>query len=127
MIYGIGQDIVENARIKRVLDLYGQCFIDRVLSKSEQLVYAKQKNKVHHYIAKRFAAKEAFSKACGIGFQSPILMPRISVLNTPSGKPEFVFDATILEFLEKRKINGIHVSLSDEINTSTALVILESN
>jgi holo-[acyl-carrier protein] synthase len=126
MIYGIGQDIVENSRIKRVLDIYGQHFIDKVLSKSEQLVYIKRKNKVE-YIAKRFAAKEAFSKACGMGFRAPILMPRISVLNTPSGKPEFVFDATIFEFLEKRKINGFHVSLSDEVNTSTALVILESD
>ncbi len=126
MIYGIGQDIVENSRISSLLDLYGQHFIDRVLSKSEQLVYTKRKHKVQ-YIAKRFAAKEAFSKACGMGFRNPILMPKISVLNTPSGKPEFVFDVTILEFLEKHKINGFHVSLSDEINTSTALVILESN
>ncbi len=126
MIYGIGQDIVDNARISRVLDLYGQRFIDRVLSKSEQIVYAKRKNKVQ-YIAKRFAAKEAFSKACGTGFRSPILMHRISVLSTPLGKPEFVFDANIIKFLEKHKINGFHVSLSDEVHASTALVILESN
>lgn len=126
MIYGIGQDIVENSRISRVLDLYGQHFIDKVLSKSEQLIYVKQKNKVQ-YIAKRFAAKEAFSKACGMGFRNPILMPRISVLNAPSGKPEFVFDATIIEFLKEYNINGFHVSLSDEVNTSTALVVLESN
>ena len=125
MIYGIGQDIVENSRISRVLDLYGQRFIDKVLSKSEQLVYATRKNKVQ-YIAKRFAAKEAFSKACGIGFRKPILMPRISVLNTMSGKPEFVFDATITLFLEEKKITSWHVSLSDEVNTSTALVILET-
>jgi holo-[acyl-carrier protein] synthase len=126
MIYGIGQDIVENARIKRVLDLYGERFINKVLSKSEQLVYAKRKNKVQ-YIAKRFAAKEAFSKACGMGFRNPILMPRISVLNEISGKPIFVFDETINRWLKERKINGFHVSLSDEVNTSTALVILETN
>ena len=126
MIYGIGQDIVENRRISRVVDLYGQRFIDKVLSKSEQLVYAQRKNKIQ-YIAKRFAAKEAFAKACGTGIRNPILMPRISVLNTPSGKPEFVFDKSIIAFLKEHKINGFHVSLSDEVNTSTALVILESN
>ena len=126
MIYGIGQDIVENKRLARVFGLYGQRFVDKVLSPAEQEVYSRRKKKIQ-YIAKRFAAKEAFSKACGMGFHTPILMPRISVLNAPSGKPIFVFDNTITEWLATRKINGFHVSLSDEINTSTAFVILEVN
>ena len=125
MIYGIGQDIVENARIERVLELYGQRFIDKVLSKSEQLVLARRKNKVN-YIAKRFAAKEAFSKACGTGFRNPILMPRISVLNAVSGKPQFEFDETIRLWLKRKQITRFHVTLSDEISTSTAFVILET-
>lgn len=126
MIYGIGQDIVENKRIARVFDLYGQRFLDKVLSIAEQEVFLRRKNKIQ-YIAKRFAAKEAFSKACGMGFRNPILMPRISILNAPSGKPIFVFDETITAWLNERAISGFHVSLSDEIATSTAFVILETN
>ncbi len=125
MIYAIGHDIVENTRIARMLEDYEQKFIDKVLSTSEQIIYRQRNDKVK-YLAKRFAAKEAFAKACGTGLRSPILMPNISIVNNELGKPAFDFDISIKEWLMNKKIAYSHLSLSDETSISSAFVILET-
>lgn len=124
MIFAIGHDIVENERIARLLDAYGQQFIDKILSNTEQMALFSRQNKAR-FIAKRFAAKEAFAKACGTGLRSPILMPQISVTNDALGKPSFVFTPAINQWLHAHQIIHCHLSLSDEINLSSAFVILE--
>ncbi len=124
MIFAIGHDIVQNDRIKRLYDLYGEQFIKRILSDDEQNIL-KNHNAKSYFIAKRFAAKEAFAKACGIGFRAPILMPDITVINDEMGKPVFNFNYAITKWLKERNILNCHVSLSDELNMSSAVVILE--
>jgi holo-[acyl-carrier protein] synthase len=123
-IYSIGHDIVENKRISVLIERYGRRFIDKVLSISEKEVFAGKTDKTK-FIAKRFAAKEAFAKACGIGLRDPILMPKISISNNDLGKPYFVLDSKIIDYLDKQGIGTCHLSLSDEINLSSAFVVLE--
>ena len=126
MIYAIGHDLIENKRIAQLIEAHGQRFIDKMLSKHEQIIFNQHKNQVN-YLAKRFAAKEAFAKACGTGIRTPILMPNISVLNDELGKPYFVFDDAIDFWLLMRKINRCHISLSDDELISSAFVVLETD
>ncbi len=123
-IYSIGHDIVENKRIGALLEKYGLRFINKVLSISEKEVLEKKTDKVK-FVAKRFAAKEAFAKACGTGLRAPILMPRISICNDALGKPYFVLDSIILNYLKTCNIGEFHLSISDEVMLSSAFVVLE--
>lgn len=125
MIYGIGHDIVENNRIANLLELYGQRFINKVLSPIEQDIFKQQKYNIN-YVAKRFAAKESFAKACGTGLRTPIFMPSISILNNELGKPYFTFNENINFWLIMHKITTCHISISDEESISSAFVILET-
>jgi holo-[acyl-carrier protein] synthase len=78
------------------------------------------------FVAKRFAAKEAFAKACGTGLRAPILLSNISVENDDLGKPYFVFAPPLQNWLDAKGIVKYHLSLSDERSLSSAFVILES-
>lgn len=124
MIFAIGHDIVEISRIETLLNKYGTAFLNKVLSSTEIAIY-QDGNKNSNYLAKRFAAKEAFAKACGTGLRSPILLPNISVINDSLGKPEFNFNQEIQNWLNNKNIISCHLSLSDETNLATAFVILE--
>jgi holo-[acyl-carrier protein] synthase len=124
MIFGIGHDIVEIDRIKKLLDQYGDVFIKKILSLDEIDIYINS-NKDVHYLAKRFAAKEAFAKACGTGLRYPILLPSISIINDSLGKPEFKFNSDIMSWLTQYDINHHHLSISDEKTMASAFVILE--
>lgn len=125
MIYSIGHDIVDNRRFSHLLDRYEQKIIDRILSPVEKQVFAQKSHNKANYLAKRFAAKEAFAKACKTGLVDPILMPKISIINQASGQPVFQFNATIQKWLEQHQITNCHLSLSDESNYSSAFVVLE--
>ena len=125
MIYGIGHDIIENKRIDTLIETHGQRFLNKILTQQEQNIYLHHANKIN-YIAKRFAAKEAFAKACGTGLRSPILMHNISVLNNELGKPYFVFNENINLWLIMRKITNCHISISDDELVSSAFVVLET-
>ncbi|MFN8769606.1 MAG: holo-ACP synthase [Neisseriaceae bacterium] len=125
MIYGIGHDLVANYRIENLFDQYGQKLVNKLLTKHEQLLYVNCKTKTK-FLAKRFAAKEAFSKACGTGLCFPILLKNISILNNSMGKPVFYFEKELQKWLDKQSITQYHVSLTDEIDYSSAFVILES-
>lgn len=125
MIIGIGHDVVQNIRIKKLLEQYEEKLIQKILSATEQEILLTKSNKIN-YIAKRFAAKEAFAKACGTGLRSPILMPSISIINNHLGKPRLIFNQAITDWLNANKITECHLSLSDEIDFSSAFVILET-
>lgn len=125
MIYAIGHDIVENTRITQLLERAGEKFIQRILTKPEQELMHLRKDKVK-FLAKRFAAKEAFAKACGTGLRAPILLLNISVLNDELGKPYFVLSTSVQEWLQQHKISKYHLSISDEKSLSSAVVIFES-
>jgi holo-[acyl-carrier protein] synthase len=128
MIFGIGHDIVENQRIGLLVANYGQRFINKVLSNLEQDELLKRNVNPKRqilYIAKRFAAKEAFAKACGIGIRPPILMPNISIINDALGKPSFIFATNIQQWLRNQGIANSMVSMTDEKTISSAFVVLE--
>lgn len=123
-IYSIGHDIVENQRISYLFEKYSERFINKILSDVEKQFLVNKTDKAR-FIAKRFAAKEALAKACGIGIRNPVLMPKISIYNDSQGKPYFVLDKTIQDYLVNLGVNYYHLSISDEINLSSAFVILE--
>lgn len=124
MIFAIGHDIVEIKRIEELYTKYGNAFLNKILSEDEKIIYANN-NKNSNYLAKRFAAKEAFAKACGTGLRPPILLPGISILNNEHGKPYFKFNVEIDSWLANNKIKTCHLSLSDEKILASAFVILE--
>ena len=122
-ILGIGVDIVENLRIKKSLKSKG--FISRVFTEDEILQSKKFRNKTNYY-AKRFAAKEAFSKSIGTGFRYNLNFKDINVTNNNLGKPSFEVTATIKSIIKKQfKISSFDffLSISDEKKYSIAYVI----
>jgi holo-[acyl-carrier protein] synthase len=124
VIYGVGTDVVEIARIENALARFGERFARRILSESE---FNRFKN--HRlpaaYLAKRFAAKEAFAKALGTGIHAPANWQGVWVKNLPSGQPVLQFSDSLSQFLSRRGVSKAHVSLSDERGVAFATVILE--
>ena len=124
MIFGIGTDIVA---VKRMDDLhvrYGGKLAERVLAPEEWGDYAEATNK-EHFLAKRFAAKEAFAKAVGTGMRSPVSFTTISVVHDKQGKPGFVYSPELGAWIKSHGINSMHLSLSDEQEYVVAFVVAE--
>ena len=124
MIYGIGTDLVEIQRIERALERFGERFARRILCEPE-LGRFRRHRKPAAYLAKRFAAKEAFTKALGTGILAPANWHGVWVVNSRSGKPLLEFSDQLQELLKQRKILRSHVSLTDERDMAAATVILE--
>ncbi|TMH44356.1 MAG: holo-ACP synthase [Betaproteobacteria bacterium] len=124
MIYGVGTDVVEIGRIAAALKRYGERFAQRVLCLSELERFHKHRLPAN-YLAKRFAAKEAFSKALGTGIKAPANWHGVWVRNLASGQPVLEFSEALDALLKKRGITSAHVSLSDEKGLAFATVILE--
>ncbi len=124
MIYGIGTDIVEIGRIARLLEKYGERFAQRVLTRSEREDYVGVRHGAA-FIAKNFAAKEAFAKAVGSGFRYPVILSHISVTHDHRGKPELRFHPVLELYLQEREIVRHHLSVSDEKGLACAMVVLE--
>ena len=124
-IIGIGVDIVNNNRLKKLIK--NKSFIKRVFTNYEQKSSCSLKNKLNYY-SKRFAAKEAFSKALGTGFRNGLNFKDISIINDKFGKTFIKKSNKINNFMKKKfktkKIN-IFLSISDEKKHSVAFVILE--
>ena len=121
---GIGVDIIENSRIKRMIK--NKQFLQRVFSNYE-ILYSKKKIDKISFFAKRFAAKEAFVKALGEGFRNNINFNDIDISNDNKGKPSINISNNIKKFLKKKfKLNkyNIFLSLSDEKKHSIAYVII---
>ncbi|HEX5476494.1 MAG TPA: holo-ACP synthase [Burkholderiales bacterium] len=124
MIYGLGTDVVEIGRIEKALVRYGERFARRILCEPE-LGRFKRHRLPAAFLAKRFAAKEAFTKALGTGIRSPAGWHGMWVVNLPSGKPVLEFTGPLKAFLQDRNITSAHLSLSDERGVAFATVILE--
>jgi holo-[acyl-carrier protein] synthase len=125
MIYGIGIDIVEPGRVARLRDRYGERFARRVLTPLEWPGYLRTANPVL-FLANRFAAKEAFSKAMGTGFRYPVTLQCISVVQNAAGKPGLAFHPRLEEMVSRRGIVGHHLTISDERSLACACVVLEA-
>jgi len=124
LIYGIGIDVVEPHRIQRLIEKYGERFARRVLTEREWAGYEKTRRPVL-FIANRFAAKEAFSKAMGTGFRYPVTLQCISVVQNRLGKPSLEFHPNLARLVEGEGIVGHHLTISDEKSLACACVVLE--
>lgn len=125
MIFGIGTDIVEVSRIEDSLARFGEAFAQRILTEPEWLAYEQSQTKAR-FLAKRFAAKEAFAKALGTGLRAPATFQNIGVAHDDLGKPVFEIALELQVFLELRGIRACHLSISDEKALAVAFVVLEA-
>ena len=125
MIYGIGIDVVEPHRIARLLEKYGERFARRVLTAREWPSYERTARPVL-FVANRFAAKEAFSKAMGTGFRYPVTLQCISVVQNRAGKPALSFHPDLERLVHEQGIVGHHLTISDEASLACACVVLEA-
>jgi len=124
-IYGIGVDIVEIERVKKSLDKLGDAFAKKILHRDEFEKFSTMKLK-ERYLAKRFAAKEAFAKALGTGIVNGITLPKIEIINDSMGKPEICLHGTTRLRYESLGITNCFLSISDEHQYAVAQVILEN-
>jgi holo-[acyl-carrier protein] synthase len=125
MIYGIGTDIVEVTRIEASINQFGDEFAQRILADSELKSYYESAIKAR-FLAKRFAAKEAFSKALGTGLRAPATFQNIAVAHDALGKPILMLADELAFFLTEKNITKTHISISDEKNLAAAFVVLET-
>lgn len=124
MIHGIGSDIVSVRRIADAIGRHGERFAERILSEAEWSEWQGRACDAA-FLAKRFAAKEAFSKATGMGLRHPVSLANISVVHDALGKPGFVFGASLSEWLATQGVRQTHLSVTDEKEFACAFVILE--
>jgi holo-[acyl-carrier protein] synthase len=121
MIHGIGTDIVAVARLRGMWERHGERALDKLLAPQERDDFARAADK-GRFLAKRFAAKEAFAKAFGTGVRPPVLLPAIAVTHDELGKPVFVFNGALATAAQHLTA---HLSISDEAEYAVAYVILE--
>lgn len=124
MVYGIGIDLVENGRIEKIIGKWGQKFLQRVFSDKEIEYCAKHVQASVHYGA-RFAAKESFLKALGLGLGMGAKLKEIEVVRNNKGKPDIILSGGAKVQMEKKKITKIHLSLTHTKKYATAFIILE--
>ncbi|GAB3547240.1 holo-ACP synthase [Noviherbaspirillum agri] len=128
MIYGIGTDIIQMSRIEAALARHGERFAEKVLGPDELEKYRRRKAKVAvrglRFLATRFAAKEAFSKAIGLGMHMPMTWRSMQTLNAPSGKPVAVTSGALKDFMEQNGLTA-QVTITDEADYAVAFVIVE--
>lgn len=128
MIYGIGTDVCSISRMDAAVQRHGDRFAQRVLGTEEIVEYHRRFAKVRqrgiHYLATRFAAKEAFSKAIGLGIHSPMRWRDCEILKLRSGQPIIVLRDALKDWCEARSLRFL-VSVSDEADTALAMVVAE--
>ena len=125
-IFGIGTDIVNIKRIKKILKNNGTRFKNKIFSESE-INYCEKKRDPGPFYAKRFAAKEAFSKALGTGIRKGINLKNIIIFNDVYGKPKIKLKGSTYNYFKKKiksKKYNIHLSLSDDEPWAQATVII---
>lgn len=127
MIYGVGVDLVQVDRIAQAIARYGERFLERVYT-SREIAYCQGRGRRGVWqFAQRFAAKEAFSKALGVGLRAGGIRWRdVEVLPNAMGKPEVHVTGRAEEFCQNAGIRNIQLSLSDEASYAVAVVLLET-
>ena len=129
MIFGIGTDICDVRRIRAVLERRGDRFAERVLGPHEIAVFrarrAQFEDRGVRYLATRFSAKEAFSKAIGMGMRMPMTWRHCEIVKAPSGKPEIRLHGALAEWFDARGLQA-HVSVTDETDYAASFVVVET-
>ena len=130
MIFGIGTDIIRIARIEAALARNGERFAQKILGPEELEKYRQRNAQVAlrglRYVATRFAAKEAFSKAIGMGMRMPMTWRAVQILNAPSGKPQAVPSGALKDYMDLHGLSA-QVSITDEADYAVAFVLMEKN
>ncbi len=136
MIFGIGTDIQKVDRIRQALDRHGERFVERILGPEEILIYRRrsERDRSHGdayttsrgitFLATRFAAKEAISKALGLGMRMPMRWRAAQILKEPSGKPRVSTDAVLSAWMRERSLIA-HVTLTDDADYAVAFAVVE--
>ena len=123
MIFGVGTDVVEIGRIEAALKRHGERFARRILCESE-LARFRSHRLPANYLAKRFAAKEAFAKALGTGVRPPATLQAVMVGHDGAGRPVYAYDARLAAYLAEHGLSA-HLSLSDENDYVVAFALIE--
>lgn len=126
MIFGIGTDIVQVGRMERILTQRGDRFARRILTEREYGDFQRAQAPAH-FLAKRFAAKEATAKAMGTGFRKGLHLRHIGVSHDANGRPLLEFDGYAAEFVASHEIRSAHLSLADEREYAVAFVTLSTD
>jgi len=128
MIYGIGTDICDIRRIRASLERHGERLAQRILSDGELATWkersARWPDRGVSYLATRFSAKEAFSKAIGLGMRMPMTWRHCEITKVVSGKPEIVLHGALKDWFEARQLSA-HVSVSDETDYAASFCVVE--
>ncbi len=127
-IFGIGTDLCDLRRVQLALDRRGERFARKVLGEGEWAIYQARAARVParglKFLASRFAAKEAFSKAIGLGIRHPMRWRDCEVLKAPSGQPLVVLHGELADWVASRALRA-HVTLTDEGDYAAAFVVVE--
>jgi holo-[acyl-carrier protein] synthase len=130
VIYGIGTDICDLRRMEQTLARRGERFAERVLGPAELKVFhvrrARHPARGLRFLATRFSAKEAFSKAIGLGIRTPMTWSTCEILNEPSGKPVIRLSGALAAWFAERALVA-HVSVTDESDYVAAFVVVEKD
>ena len=128
MIFGIGTDVCDVRRIRVSLQRHGDRFALRILSDREMTVWrsrsARWPERGLRYLATRFSAKEAFSKAVGLGMRLPMTWRSCEIANLPSGQPVLVLHGALKEWFEAKGLTA-HVTVTDETDFAASFVVVE--
>ena len=125
MIRGIGVDIVAIARVRAALSLHGERFARHLLAQDEWDAYLSARD-AGRFLAKRFAAKEAFAKALGTGLRAPVTLTAIAIMHDKAGRPQLrAASPALAEWLAERRLTW-QVSISDEADYAVAFVVVEA-
>ena len=128
MIYGIGTDIIQINRIEAALNRHGMRFAEKILGDDELEKFYRREKQLHargvRFLATRFAAKEAFAKAIGLGIRLPMTWRAMQTLNAPGGKPIVRTSGVLLQFMRDNALSA-QVSITDEADYAVAFVMIE--
>jgi holo-[acyl-carrier protein] synthase len=129
MVYGIGTDICDIRRLRATFERRGQRFAEKILGPGELAVFHTRNSKLAargiSYLATRFSAKEAFSKAIGLGLRSPMTWRDCEILNATSGQPQIHLHGSLKHWFEERRLKAF-VSVTDETDYATSFVVVET-
>lgn len=128
MIFGIGTDVCDIRRIEATFERQGERFVRKVLGEQELAIWQRRSERWPgrglRYLATRFSAKEAFSKAIGLGMRMPMTWRACEILNMPSGQPVIVLHGTLKTWFEAQRLRA-HVTVTDETDYAASFVVVE--
>lgn len=125
MIFGVGTDIVEYARVQATYDRFGEHFVRRILMAEEIELFRRSKQPVR-FLAMRFAGKEATVKAMGTGFRHGMWLRDVGILNNDRGRPVIIWSERGKRVCEQLGIGSGHVSLTDDAGLVLAFAVVET-